>query len=149
MGRLELVREPLAEIADSLDWILANKRQWLERTRNKAPWLSSGRADVFLRQWQRHPDAGPGSMWTLRIDGKIVAASLVFEERIVWTAHIIAHDTSINQYSPGRTLNLMIIERAFEEAGVMRVEFGMSGDHWKERITRHRELVLSKRFRLK
>lgn len=57
-------------------------------------------------------------------------------------------DISFNAYSPGRTLNLMLIEHAFT-AGAKRVELGISGGSWKRPLAAETETLFAEKFRLK
>jgi len=147
-GPIELRREPGRDAGATLGWLLERKRQWLSRTQTQAPWLSGGGVDRFLSQLQQVPEAATWSVWSLRVGGIIAAALLIFEEKGFWVSHIIAQDPAFNAYSPGRTIKLLTLERAFDE-GVSRIEMGISGAEWKRRLAVPSEMILTGRFQIK
>ena len=144
-GRFELIREHSAE---ALDWLVDNKLEWLDRTGKTALWLSNGYARRFFHAALLGPGAQPWSVWSIVIDGARIAAALSLDERDAWSTYMIAQNPAMNRLAPGRTLNLLIVERAYA-AGISRVEFGVTNPDWKERLGALPEAVLSEKIRLR
>ncbi|RZI94489.1 MAG: GNAT family N-acetyltransferase, partial [Rubrivivax sp.] len=144
-GRYQLERE---HSGAALDWLLDNKRDWLDRTGKTGAWLSSGYAKRFFHAALLRPGAQPWSVWSILIDGERIAASLSLEERESWSPYMIVQNAAMNHLAPGRTLNLLMVERAFA-SGISRVEFGITNKDWKERLGAGHEAVLSEKVRIR
>jgi len=117
-----------------VQWCFDSKRIWLDRTRQEADWLRSGYVDRFFSSFLEGDDDVPES-WvaSLRSEGQIIAASVVFIERDAAFFSKIAHDTAFNRHSPGRTLTLLLIESAFER-GLGEFDLGVGALDWKQRL---------------
>lgn len=117
-----------------VQWCFDSKRDWLDRTNQEAVWLSDGSVDRFFVAFLDGEDDVPET-WvaSLRSEGRIFAASLVFIERDGAFYSKITHDPEFSQHSPGRTLTLLLIESAFKR-GLREFDFGVGSLAWKQRM---------------
>jgi len=134
---------------EALGWLFDTKRAWLEDKQERAGWLKSGHIDQFLRRALSMPDAPPWFVASLRLNERIIAASLCFTERGQWVFSKVAHDPAEHRYSPGRTLTLMLVEAAFAAGHVTSIDLGTTGENWKHKIAPARTDMLAKRVRLR
>jgi CelD/BcsL family acetyltransferase involved in cellulose biosynthesis len=132
----------------ALDWLLEQKLAWLDRTGKSAEWLTSGYTRRFLHRALLTPGAQKWSIWTATLDGRPFAATLCLEEPRLWYPIMVTHDPAMDHLSPGRTLNLLLVEQAFA-AGVERVEFGITDSQWKDRLAAGHEAVVRQRIRIR
>jgi len=148
LGAVEYRQERGAEGLAALPWLFDTKRAWLEERQYHAPWLKRRYIDQFFARLLAWPDAPPWWLATLRLDGRIIAASLCFSERGLWVFSKLAHDPAEGRFSPGRTVTMMMLETAFAAGGVTTVDLGATGNNWKPRIATGRDRLLAERIRL-
>jgi CelD/BcsL family acetyltransferase involved in cellulose biosynthesis len=127
-------KETGAAASEVLQWCFDSKRSWLDRTHQEADWLSSGHVDRFFTSFIDGEDDVPET-WvaSLRTDGRILAASLVFIERDAAFFSKISHDPEFASHSPGRTLTLLLIESAFQRR-LAEFDLGVGALEWKQRL---------------
>lgn len=131
-----------------LKWLLDTKRLWLNERDKSAPWLKTRRVDEFLDQLMFGPGAPAWSLWTIFVDDKPLAVQLSFDEAKVWHFQMVAYDPAAKQFAPGRTVILLAIRQAFAE-DIERVDIGITGADWKDRLVNGQETVIDMRVRIK
>lgn len=143
------VAESPATGRETLHWLFSAKREWIARKDWRADWLTSGFIDTFferLSTWGR--DEPEVRIASLRVENRIVAASLSLIEGPRVNFAILTHDPALDQQSPGRTLTLLEIAAAFERPGCKEFDFGHGSVGWKQRLAQQRHDVTSERIRL-
>lgn len=117
-----------------VQWCFDSKRNWLARTNQEADWLSDRLIDRFFAAFLDGDDDVP-EMWaaSLRGEGGIFAAALVFIERDAAFYSKMTHDPAFSRQSPGRTMTLLLIESAFQR-GLSEFDLGVGGLEWKQRL---------------
>lgn len=131
---------------EALRWSFDTKREWLERRGERAPWLVSGHVDRFATAFLESTDDVPET-WiaTMRFGGRIAASTITFVERDVAIFWKIAHDPEYAKHSPGRTLTLEEVRRAFDR-GLAEFDLGQGTVEWKRRLTSEQRIVTSQRI---
>lgn len=77
-GRVEMAIAEAGERAALVDWMLALKREWLDRTAQRNDWLARpSYRDFLIEMLGRGDDTGALMLFVLKVDGAPVAASLV------------------------------------------------------------------------
>lgn len=138
-----------AEAEAAIGWQLATKRDWLVERGRTAKWLSSGLIDRFLARFLEESDDVPETwVGSFRLGERIIANTVSFVERDVVTFFKLAHDPEYGKQSPGRTLSLNEIERAFGR-GMAEFDMGQGTVEWKRRLAPAERLVTSERIRLR
>ena len=102
-------------IPSLVDWTLAQKRRWAERTGKKGNWLYS----EHYREFLEHQLAGPGGSATnvlmmLTLDGTPLATQIGALGKHTFEAVIAGFDADYERYSPGARLNEAVIRWAWE-----------------------------------
>ena len=123
-----------ASAREVVRWCFDSKRDWLDRTGQEADWLRTGHVDRFFQAFIAGDDDG-AETWvaSLRREGRILAASLVFIERDGAFYSKITHDPAFASSSPGRTLTLLLIQSAFAR-GLREFDLGVGALEWKQRL---------------
>jgi CelD/BcsL family acetyltransferase involved in cellulose biosynthesis len=117
-----------------VQWCFDSKRNWLDRTGQEADWLRNGHVDRFFKAFiEQGADGAETWVASLRRDGRVIAASLVFIERDAAFYSKITHDPEFASFSPGRTLTLLLIESAFRR-GLAEFDLGVGALDWKQRL---------------
>lgn len=103
-------------------WLLEQKRHWARKTGKDGPWLTAPEYDCFLRELAGDPGATDCVVYTLSVNGAVIAALLasVGTRHVDWI--IAAFDPAWGQYSPGLLLNEYCLRWAMERG--LAVEFG-------------------------
>ncbi len=103
-------------------WLLEQKRHWARKTGKDGPWLTAPEYDRFLRELAGDPGATDCVVYTLSVNGAVIAALLasVGTRHVDWI--IAAFDPAWGQYSPGLLLNEYCLRWAMERG--LAVEFG-------------------------
>ena len=117
MGPLELeVLKPGDERIGSLvDWMLAQKRRWADRTGKKGEWLYSDHYRAFLEQQLGRQGNGPENVFlTLTLNGELLAAQIGALSKDRFEAVIAGFDADYVKHSPGARLNEAMIRWAWE-----------------------------------
>lgn len=133
----------------TLRWLFSAKRQWMERQNKLSSWLESEVADRLFERlagWGR--DEPEMRIASLRVGGRIIAASLSLLEGHRVKYAVMSHDPEFGQHSPGRTLTLLEIAAAFEHSA-REFDLGYGDTHWKLRLANLQRKVTVERIRLK
>ncbi len=139
--------------ASSLDhdvaWLFAQKRQWLDQKRRASDWLRTHETEAFFAAAARE-GLGSNRTWltALSTDSGIVAAMLSFREGPDLYMSKIAHDPAWGAYSPGRTLLLLTIQRAFQH-GVLKCDLMTGRSALKEVLATGSTAVLNQKIRVR
>ena len=105
-----------------LAWIFDHKRRWIDRVGVQQTWLKElGTEELYTEAAKEGLKRGRTWISTLALNGETLAAMLSFREGSTLYMSKIAYDRSWHNYSPGRTLILLTIERAFKE-GIQRCD---------------------------
>jgi CelD/BcsL family acetyltransferase involved in cellulose biosynthesis len=106
----------------NLAWIFDHKRRWIDRVGVQQTWLKAlGTEELYTEAAKEGLKTGRTWISTLALNGETLAAMLSFREGSTLYMSKIAYDRSWHNYSPGRTLILLTIERAFKE-GIQRCD---------------------------
>ena len=112
--RFEAVTEP-RRCEAILNWMIEHKRAWLHKTGLHNDWLLSREYRAFLSaSTAAFGPAGRRVVFTLELDGCVVAAELssVHEARVEW--FMGAHDPEYGKHSPGQLLKEHCLRWAFD-----------------------------------
>jgi CelD/BcsL family acetyltransferase involved in cellulose biosynthesis len=143
LGALKLRLATDETLFADITWLFAAKRQWLKRTQLVSDWLSApGTEQLFAAAAAEGLDSGRTWLTVLTLNGTTIAANLSFREDRTLFVSKIAYDFEWQLYSPGRTLTLLTLERAFKE-GLMKCDL-MLGEGWKRTIAKERVGVANK-----
>ena len=116
-------------------WLFDHKREWLVKNGKSADWVAAPETEaLFTSAAEEGRGAGRTELIVLSVDGSTAAAVLSFREGSTLYLSKIAYDSAWHTYSPGRTLVLLTIERAFQE-GIKRCELMTGRGSWKEKLT--------------
>jgi len=132
----------------ALDWLLARKREWLDRKRLRADWLKDRSFDRFVEQLLRGEDAPEFWVLTIRTGERIIAAKLCFIERETLNFSKITHDPAFDRLSPGFTINVLMVREAMA-AGLTRIDMGFGNYDTKSRLTKRTHEVLLARIEMR
>jgi CelD/BcsL family acetyltransferase involved in cellulose biosynthesis len=132
----------------SINWLFAQKRDWLERKNKTHKWLREPETEkLFVAVAKEGVDSGRIEVATLRADdGSIIASGLWFREGSMLYLSKFAYDPAWHSYSPARTLLLLTIERAFRE-GLQKVDLMIGGDTYKKRLATGATIVRNRRIK--
>jgi len=118
--------------SSDMAWLFAQKRQSFDPMDRSSEWLRAPETEEFFTAAARE-GIGSGRTWltVLSIDGATIAALLSFREGPILYLSKTAYDYAWRRYSPGRTLCMLTIERAFREH-LCEIDFGLGGYMWKD-----------------
>jgi CelD/BcsL family acetyltransferase involved in cellulose biosynthesis len=114
----EICFEPVTDAAERdtlLDWMLAHKRAWLQKSRLHNGWFFSREYRAFLTaSMSAFAPSGRRIIFALKLNGRAIAAQLssVDHARVEW--FIGAFDPEYGKYSPGQLLHERCLRWAFE-----------------------------------
>lgn len=104
------------ECPDVIDWMLAQKTDWLQRTGYHNPWLASDEYRKFLVALSSHPeDTLRLVVSALKLDDKLIAATVLRRDHVRLEGVIIAFDPAYRQFGPGKILQEAVIRWACEQ----------------------------------
>ncbi|HEX9812415.1 MAG TPA: GNAT family N-acetyltransferase [Burkholderiales bacterium] len=79
---------------------------------------------VFYREvLERFAARGEGRVFQLRLNGRVIASQLAVQQKGVLVLLKTAHDESYAPYSPGRTLDYLMLRHLFDERELRAIEF--------------------------
>ena len=110
-----IVDEP-AQCDAILDWMLVQKRMWLEKSQLYNDWILTPEYRAFVgASFNQFGPSGHRRIFTLELDGRIIAAELssVDDSRVEW--FMGAYDTEYGKYSPGQLLKINCLRWAFDQ----------------------------------
>lgn len=102
-GALEfgVLAGPLVD-AGIVDWLLARKRDWLRQKGLRSVWLDTPEYAAFLNRITAEGDpAGAVRIFTLRVDGKLIAVLLGTVDRTWLEYYLSGYDPAWARFSPG------------------------------------------------
>ena len=102
-----------AEQAEVIDWALGRKQQWLRENEISNPWIGAASYRAFLHTLSAD-SISPLRIFTLRLDGRIIASAILSQHGHWLESNIIAHDPDWSRFSPGTLLNTECLRFAFE-----------------------------------
>jgi len=135
LGSVECRLASHSSLSGEIAWLFSAKRDWLERTQSPWTWLAASETEqLFTAAAVEGLASGRTWLHTLCVDSRTIAANLSFREGLTLNVSKLAYDPAWQTYSPGRTLLLLTIQRAFKE----RLEICdlMIGEGWKQSITK-------------
>ena len=114
LGALEFgMPERPGDRAEIVDWLLARKREWLRRKGLRSLWLDTPEYGAFLHRVAARTDpAAPVRIFTLRLDGKLIAALLGTVDRAWLEFYLTGYDPAWARFSPGGLILADCIGRA-------------------------------------
>jgi CelD/BcsL family acetyltransferase involved in cellulose biosynthesis len=115
-GKVELVREDATGAPALIDWMLNQKRRWLQETENHNDWMDQPEFRELLVALAQRSDTPQGgvALFALKLDGKPLAAYfLAFDPRRV-EYYLTAYDDAWSACSPGAVLLEHIVRWAFD-----------------------------------
>lgn len=102
--RFELPDERQTSI-ETVDWVLAEKRDWVERQQKACPWVyEAATRDFFVAASSIRSDVGRLGLFRLTLDGKPVAAFLATIDRTRIEMLVTSFDPEYARFSPGMLL---------------------------------------------
>ena len=103
------------EYQAGLEWLVSNKRRWLQANRLYAPHQNSAYYQSFLASVSEFENIkGKLSIATIAVDGKIIAAQLFIIDKFRIEAFVSTYDPEFATYSPGNLLREHCINLAFK-----------------------------------
>jgi CelD/BcsL family acetyltransferase involved in cellulose biosynthesis len=131
-----------------LQWLFDRKREWLVRKGLRADWLADRSFDGFTKSLLRDDDAPPFWVLSMQTGERIIAASLCFCERDTLNYSKITQDPEFDRFSPGFTMNVLMIREAFAE-GFARIDLGHGNFDTKSRLSKRTYEVMVARIHLR
>lgn len=131
-----------------LKWLFDRKREWLVRKGLRADWLKDRSVDRFTELLLRGEDAPPFWVLSMRTGDRIIAAKLCFPERDTLNYSKITQDPEFDRFSPGFTMNVLMIREAFA-AGFARIDLGHGNFDTKSRLSKQTSEVMAARIHLR
>lgn len=99
--------EDYASSVETIDWVIDEKRRWLQRVKKSCPWLSKGEARAFfVAASMKRGEFGRVGLFRLTLDGKPIAAFLTMIDKTRVELLTTSFDPDYSRYSPG----MLIIE---------------------------------------
>jgi CelD/BcsL family acetyltransferase involved in cellulose biosynthesis len=92
-----------AAFSQGIDWLLSQKVAWLERANRKNNWLGSKPFATLLKATQAGEERGP-SLFTLRLNGRLIACEYSHVDACRVEAFIGAYDPALGRFAPGQIL---------------------------------------------
>lgn len=122
LGDLRFERvEDAAGCAETIDWMLKEKRKWLLRQQKTSAWLAKNETrEFFLAAAMKRSDFGRLGIFRLALDGKPIAATVVTVDRTRVEGMVSSFGPDFAQFSPGM---LMV-----EDVARWSVEHGLDFD---------------------
>jgi CelD/BcsL family acetyltransferase involved in cellulose biosynthesis len=111
-GAVSLAIEDPSDAAPLLDWMLEQKRRWLEHHGLTSEWIGRDDYRDFLVGLASQPDTGV-KLFALKIDGVPIAGQLATVDPMRFQAHIGVYDPQWSFYAPGQVLTEHCMARAF------------------------------------
>ena len=112
--RFQVVNEP-AQCDAILDWMIVQKRTWLEKSRLYNDWILTPEYRAFLHaSIMLFAPSGQRMIFTLELNGRVIAAELssVDRSRVEW--FMGAYDIEYGKYSPGQLLKMECLRWSFD-----------------------------------
>jgi CelD/BcsL family acetyltransferase involved in cellulose biosynthesis len=137
-----------SEAVDQIAWLFRTKRVWLSQKFPSAKWFAQPGTEALLSA-AAIEGLPSGRTWLgfLSVDGRTIAATMGFREGENLFLSKTTYDPEWGHYSPGRTLWLLNIARAFQEK-IEKVDLMTGEGFGKERLADHVAVVVDRRIRL-
>lgn len=114
-GEVVVAREGTDASATLIDWMLDQKKHWLNCSNLTNDWIARPDYRDFLMALVAREDAVGGvALFAIRVDGVPVAAQLVSVDRSRVEAYFAAYDHEWSVYSPGHLITEHVLRWAFE-----------------------------------
>lgn len=124
--------EDYSSSVETIDWVIEEKRRWVDRMDKVCPWMSKGEARAFfLAASMKRGELGRVGLFRLTLDGKPIAAFLTMIDRTRVELLTTSFDPEYSRYSPG----MLIIEDTVRWCFERGLDFDMRILHmdYKER----------------
>jgi CelD/BcsL family acetyltransferase involved in cellulose biosynthesis len=103
-------------IPSLVDWTLAQKRTWADRTGKKGEWLYSDHYRAFLEHQLAAPGKGARNvLLVLTLDGELLATQIGAVSKGRFDAVIAGFNAEYDKFSPGARMNEAMIRWAWEQ----------------------------------
>jgi len=113
------------ECPEVVDWMLAQKADWLRRTGRQSPWRDGDEYRRFLVALSSRTEGVPRMVISLlSLDGKFVAAALSRRDNARLEGVIIVFDPAYRQFGPGKILQEAVIRWACEQRLIFDYRIG-------------------------
>lgn len=97
--------EDRASCAETIDWVIDEKRRWLVRHDKTNPWLPKDEARAFFMEAaMKRSEFGRVGFFRLTLDGKLIAAFLATIDRARIEMFVTSFAPEYGRYSPGMLL---------------------------------------------
>ena len=114
--------EDYASSVETIDWVIGEKRRWLQRMDKSCPWLGKEEARAFfVAASMKRGEFGRVGLFRLTLDGKPIAAFLTMIDRTRVELLTTSFDPDYSRYSPG----MLIIEDAVRWCFERGLDFDM------------------------
>jgi CelD/BcsL family acetyltransferase involved in cellulose biosynthesis len=110
--------------AAAIDWILAQKQEWLVRKSRENPWLRDIEYKNFLIEMAGNSVGGSLIISVLRLDEKIIAAALARIDKVRAECLNTVYDRAYGKYGPGQLLIEECVKWAFEHDLIYDLRIG-------------------------
>ncbi|MGJ7039982.1 CelD/BcsL family acetyltransferase involved in cellulose biosynthesis [Shinella sp. BE166] len=91
--------------AETVNWVLAEKKKWVQRQQKECPWIYQNEtSDFFLAASMLRGELGRFGLFRLTLDGKPIAAYLATIDRTRTEMLVTSFDPAYSQFSPGMLL---------------------------------------------
>lgn len=119
------------ELAAVIEWIVRQKREWLARKKQQSGWFNTDQYRNFLVAIaDRTAQESPVIVSALKLDGKVIAASVGRIERARVEAFLSAFDPSFGAFSPSHILYEEFLKWSFERR--FEVDFRIGNEDYKD-----------------
>jgi CelD/BcsL family acetyltransferase involved in cellulose biosynthesis len=116
--------------ADAVRWMLAQKRVWLERKAKFSDWLHlPGYENFLLESVEGMPEAASMPVFTLSLDGQLIAVQVCLVDNHRMLCHHTAFDPAFARFSPGILVTKFALNWAFDRH--LPVDFGYGTESCK------------------
>jgi CelD/BcsL family acetyltransferase involved in cellulose biosynthesis len=130
-GAFEMKKETGPAKSEAVTWIVAQKRAWLKQNEYDNPRLATATYEEFLQAIASASiDGGAAEIYSIRIDGEIIAAQLGAHDRTRFAGFMIAHNPEYSVFSPGVLLNEFVLSDLF--AMGLDYDAGIGSERWKD-----------------
>jgi CelD/BcsL family acetyltransferase involved in cellulose biosynthesis len=112
-GRYTFAAEEPATSAALIDWILEQKKHWLDRAGLQSDWIGHSDYRDFVAALASRSDTGL-RLFAVKLDGVPIAAKLATVDPARFESHIGVYDPQWSFYSPGQIMTEDCLAWAFE-----------------------------------
>jgi CelD/BcsL family acetyltransferase involved in cellulose biosynthesis len=138
----------LATFEPDIAWLFREKRNWVDRRHERFTWLKEpDTEELFTAAAREGISSGAAWLTSLSVSGHTISVMLAFREGSTLYGSKLAYDPAWHRQSPGRTLLLLSLERAFQE-GVRKCDLMLGRSYLKDCLSTGEIKVRTRRVSL-